>query len=353
MKILNNFGKVECHTIIHSAQADGTIISVEHHAKSNPQIHKWEQTSIPSEYRGWITFYSNDGTVVSRYDTIRHNGLYYITNLNIISPPENATMQVNTTNTDNPSGETPTQPDVTDTAQQETDSDDTYISYDITLDNEYIPGQLHPDTLHPIDNPIRIHSTHATTRAIQPIASTSQTALEKDMLNFEIWHQRLGHVSEHKLRQTQKCAIGIPQFHSTNLPPIVRCRICDIARLQKAPRGPSKKDPTDLVPGQMFHMDIGFFRGPSNLEAVVDRQSSGVCMLSPNYRSKNSKSMGFSSEITIRANHANFHVPEITRQLCTTTQVDKDRRRRRSSKIHHFPNRITSEIRLPSGTYGN
>ena len=272
MKVLNNFGHVECHTIIHSAQADGTIISVEHHAKSNPHIHKWEQTSIPSECRGWITFYSTDDTVVSRYDTIRHNGLYYITNLNIISPPDNVNTQINTTTIDE-TGETRPNHPAPNEDRADTDPDENYISYDITLDNEHIPGLLHPDTQHPITNPVRIHTTHVTTTMIQDEPTPARTALEKDMLNFEIWHQRLGHVSEFKLRKTQKCAIGIPQFHSTTLPPIVRCRICDIARLQKAPRGPSTTDPPDLAPGQMFHMDIGFFRGPSNLEAVVDRKA--------------------------------------------------------------------------------
>ena len=274
MKVLNNFGKVECHTIIHSAQADGTIISVEHHAKSNPQIHKWEQTSIPSEYRGWITFYSNDDTVVSRYDTIRHNGLYYITNLNIISPPD-AITNVNTISRNNPtSADNSIHPDTDDEQSDTTDTDET--AYDITLDNEYIPGLLDPATiLTRIVNPVRIHTTLANNKSqtTEPKEQAPRTALEKDMLNFEVWHQRLGHVSEAKLRQTQKCAIGIPQFHSKNLPPIVRCRICDIARLQKAPKGPSTTDPPDLAPGQMFHMDIGFFRGPSNLDAVVDRKA--------------------------------------------------------------------------------
>ena len=270
MKVLNNFGNIECHTIIHSAEADGTIISVEHHAKSNPQIHKWEQTSIPSEYRGWITFYGEDNTIVSRYDTIRHNGLYYITNLNIISPTHPADIYVAHTNlAPQQCADIHQDPDTNTMGEDEQDVDDN--AYDITLDNEYIPAQLHLDQPLPTDNPIRIQSTYSTI----PNATHhhSQTTLEKDMLNFEIWHQRLGHASESKLRKTQRCAMGIPQFHTPTLPSIVRCRICDIARLQKAPKGgAAHTDPPDLAPGQMFQMDIGFFRGPSNLAAVVDRQ---------------------------------------------------------------------------------
>jgi hypothetical protein len=123
-----------------------------------------------SIYRGWITFYSNDDTVVSRYDTIRHNGLYYITNLNIISPPETSIKQIHTTNVDNPScydetlhvhADTKAHYDNTDPIDNPDDNHDT--AYDITLDNEYIPGTLHPNALTPIANPIRIHTTSVTT----------------------------------------------------------------------------------------------------------------------------------------------------------------------------------------------
>jgi Reverse transcriptase (RNA-dependent DNA polymerase) len=276
MKILNNFGKVECHTIIHSQHADGTIISVEHHAKTNPAIHKWEQTSIPTEYRGWITFYSHDNTVISQYDTIRHNGLYYITNLNIIPPPAMEPLPNNTNvhqTTTSPQVMTdntiPTTPDNTSDDHHDT------TAYDITLENDYLPGILLPthSNTHAsptnTDDPICIHTY---TAEAPTLTSPTPTPLEKDILTFEIWHQRLGHVSETKLRKTQQCAQGIPRFKTTALPTLIRCRICDIARLQKAPKGKPCTDPPDLVPGQMFQMDIGFFRGPSNLEAVVDRR---------------------------------------------------------------------------------
>lgn len=66
---------------------------------------------------------------------------------------------------------------------------------------------------------------------------------------------------------------GIPDYNLAKLPEVVSCRACDKARLQKAPRGPAETEPTDLKPGEQFQMDIGFFRGPSNLEAVVDRKA--------------------------------------------------------------------------------
>ena len=88
------------------------------------------------------------------------------------------------------------------------------------------------------------------------------------ILQFEIWYQRMAHCSAPKLRQTQKCVDGIPPF--ARIPSIVRRRACDIATLKRAPRGPNTDD-VNLEPGQVFQMDIGFFRGPRNLQEVYDR----------------------------------------------------------------------------------
>ena len=150
-------------------------------------------------------------------------------------------------------------------------SDDSTTSndFELNMDTEYIPSLLHhapPGLTTPSITRIYVGNTH--TAQAQPT-----TPLEKDIINYEIWHQRLAHVSEHKLRQTQRCAQGIPPFTTPHLPTIVRCRICDIARLQKAPRGPPQNDPPTLQPGQMFQIDLGFFRGPANLADVVDRKA--------------------------------------------------------------------------------
>ena len=49
------------------------------------------------------------------------------------------------------------------------------------------------------------------------------------------------------------------------------CRACDVAKLRKAPRGPAATDLPNLEKGQVFHMDIGFIRGPANLPEVLAR----------------------------------------------------------------------------------
>ncbi|KAI2511380.1 hypothetical protein MHU86_2991 [Fragilaria crotonensis] len=97
--------------------------------------------------------------------------------------------------------------------------------------------------------------------------------MESDILNYEIWHQRMAHCSEGKMRKTQKHVDGIPTFQSPGIPSVIRCRACDIATLKRAPRGPLAVPSEEIQPGQIFHMDLGFFRGPSNLVEVYDRHA--------------------------------------------------------------------------------
>ena len=114
-----------------------------------------------------------------------------------------------------------------------------------------------------------------TTPHVPPLSHTicAQTATktEADVIQYEVWHQRLAHCSETKLRKTQKHVDGIPTFQTPALPDLLRCRACDIASLKKAPRGPATIATTILHPGQIFHMDLGFFRGPGNLVEVYER----------------------------------------------------------------------------------
>ena len=112
----------------------------------------------------------------------------------------------------------------------------------------------------------------SSTFVISKVQTQRATHTEKEILNFETWHQRLVHCSEKRLRQTQKLVDSIPAFYGPKLPAIVTCRTCDVAKLKKAPRGKNLDDLDILVKGQVFQMDIGFIQGPQNLEAVLLRK---------------------------------------------------------------------------------
>ena len=72
---------------VYTPMVMGTIISLEHHAWTHPRIHKWTQEATPSDDKGVIAFYAEDGTIVSVYPTIRSQGLYYIQDLEFIPAP--------------------------------------------------------------------------------------------------------------------------------------------------------------------------------------------------------------------------------------------------------------------------
>lgn len=257
MKVVTNTGEVEDHLVIHSKEASGTIISVEHHCNTNPDSNLWTQKSIPTENRGWITFYRADNTIVSQYDTTRIDGLYYM-DLTIIRPPPVA-HRINTTQVSSDSLGTSTTskptivvetiteaealeqnvtiitdaeeqigirtedqvplPTNTDTGsgQQTPESDhhgchksrpsppprpksptstfevDEIDDLDLDMETEYIPHIIHhaaPAILNPLNTEIK------------KTTLTWATRQERDLLNFEIWHQQMGHVTEDKLRKT-------------------------------------------------------------------------------------------------------------------------------------------------------
>jgi hypothetical protein len=108
--------------------------------------------------------------------------------------------------------------------------------------------------------------------APKPSPSTSirtkswTSGLTKGIQLLEIWHQRMGHPSPSVLQRTQKVVEGIPKLPDAS--PIFHCRMCDKAKQHKAARGTTEHNDAYL-PGTMFHMDLGFFRGPANLVEVV------------------------------------------------------------------------------------
>jgi hypothetical protein len=76
----------------------------------------------------------------------------------------------------------------------------------------------------------------------------------------------MGHPAPTVLQRTQKAVEGIPKL--PNASPIFHCRFCDQAKQHKAARGKTEHNDA-YMPGTMFHMDLGFFRGPPNLTAIV------------------------------------------------------------------------------------
>jgi hypothetical protein len=107
----------------------------------------------------------------------------------------------------------------------------------------------------------------ATTTSVESGDNTvPMVKLSKSLKQLELWHQRMGHPAPRALLQTQRVVEGIPKLPNDHA--LFKCPFCDKAKLRKANR--HKESLREVfIPGTSFHMDLGFIRGPSNLEDVV------------------------------------------------------------------------------------
>ena len=92
--------------------------------------------------------------------------------------------------------------------------------------------------------------------------------------SYELWHNRLGHPSQHVMENIHKYADGVPRLKHNDL---WKCASCAQGKFRKKPIGqkqrsshqpPSPKPPpqppppsVSLSPGQALHMDYAFVRG--------------------------------------------------------------------------------------------
>ena len=267
----NSTQTVDKILFVYSPTITGTIFSLEHYAQTHPLIHKcWTQEAIPSMNGGWIVFFDQHQQIVSRYPTVRSKGVYFIQDMQFVpsedttatSPDDGSPVVQEERDTSQPPGAVPAS--VTPSAR--------LAHFTVALLEVF----SHPDQFDGFQGYMTVpssssHCSMLTAQPPPPPAVRDAAPALQAILQFEIWHQRLGHCSEQKLKLklTQQHVDGIPKF-TARVSSVVRCRACDIAKLHRAQKGPSNPTP-DLQPGQVFQMDIGFFRGPQNLQEVYDR----------------------------------------------------------------------------------
>ena len=270
---------------VYTPMISGTIISLEHHAKTHPGIHKWTQEATPpSDDRGMITFFAADRTVVSEYPTMRSHGLYYIQDLHFVpaKEEEQSTSAENNVDQQHESSVTARIHRVH-VQYRETQSPASGIEESFATERiNMVHGQCNLENTLDTDYTPDIETEHyryllqsqiTPVRAICVATAPLPDRMAKEMHHYELWHQRLCHAPLDRLLRTSKYVQGLPHLTPGHIPSFVRCRACDIAKLKKAPKGHSTPDQMDLQTGQQFHMDLGFIRGPANLQAVlVDRE---------------------------------------------------------------------------------
>ena len=167
---------------------DGNIILLEHHARTHPRIHRWAQDATPATNSGQVTFYDVDDNVVSSsYPTILEKGLYYIQTLDFIPVMDNSAQVCwlqDTQDQEDQDAETVL------TAHTVADKTSNCIDFDMLLQLQIKMAIIQAVS----DLPTHPICTDVNTIAIQTPGNA--TRMEKDVLNYETWHQRFAHCSE-------------------------------------------------------------------------------------------------------------------------------------------------------------
>ena len=98
---------------------------------------------------------------------------------------------------------------------------------------------------------------------VEQPATVHRTAAASTALDYELWHQRLGHPGLHQLQHLPAAAHGVPSTLAKAAHPLRYCTICADAHALRPSRGPTV-DTTNLAPSSRFHVDFGFMRASSS-----------------------------------------------------------------------------------------
>ena len=109
-------GHIEHMFFVYVPSIEGTIVSLEHHARTHPYIHRWIKEATPASNSGWVIFYDQHDQEVSRYKTVQEQELYYIQDLKFLPAPikqhiaQVSTIRQESTSDDNTTVKTATIP---------------------------------------------------------------------------------------------------------------------------------------------------------------------------------------------------------------------------------------------------
>jgi hypothetical protein len=237
-KTISNDNTVMYWTMLHTPNSTGTILSPDKYMMDNSRVQTFNHVGNKNG-TGSINFKNTEGRIIAAIEMARHqDGLWYTTNPVLMPPTEDTPTTPTTT------AECLEYPTITKTAT------------------------THQPRLSPIDETMALHdNTISMDGEPKSIDSALPTVkVTKSIEQLEIWHQRMGHPAPRALYETQRVVEGIPLLPRDS--PIFKCPFCDMAKLRKANR--HKESLREVfIPGTSFHMDLGFIRGPSNLEEVV------------------------------------------------------------------------------------
>jgi hypothetical protein len=254
VKIIANDNTTTNWLMLHTPKSTGTILSPDRYMMDNPEVQSFHHQGDRNN-TGTISFQDTTGNKLTEINmTRRKDGLWFTTN-SILAPPSRSSIAAGP---QTPSKVTP------------------HIS---RMSTSLYCSVIDPTAPPPPD--MAIHFAQAAAQAAATIKThqappprtyigqqtTWTSQLSKALQKLELWHQRMGHPAPRTLRNTQKVVDGIPPLPDASS--IFCCPFCDKAKMGKSHHGKGQSTREAFLPGTAFHMDLGFIRGPDNLQEVL------------------------------------------------------------------------------------
>ena len=79
----------------------------------------------------------------------------------------------------------------------------------------------------------------------------------------------MGHISPRALQVSQRCTTGIPSIPKTSS--MFKCPFCEKAKMIK--QSGHQKQQDACIPGQVFHMDLSYVSGLSNIDDIISHNA--------------------------------------------------------------------------------
>lgn len=271
LKMIDDQDQIALWPIIYTPQSTGIVLSPDHYATVHNNIALFSHEGNMRTNHGKLKFLDDKHNTITTLSLHRDSNGAWITTNEILMPPQHEkTPQESTRRCDNSPAVVRqmtllghTDDNITTVLDPMPLSD---ICRSCTFPNMPLIDIL-PDEVATIPRPNLMVINTTTSKHHQqdeqpPPNHHDQQHYATLYQNLELWHQRYGHISPHTLAKTSQSVEGIPPLPTATS--LFHCPFCDMAKMTKY-HGKGQSFREVFIPGHMFHMDLCFVSGPTNL----------------------------------------------------------------------------------------
>jgi Reverse transcriptase (RNA-dependent DNA polymerase) len=243
IKMVDNKGNILSWIMLYTPSSTGTILAPDRYMKDNSAVHSFQHRGHRNG-TGTISFHDKNDNEIATINMERSMGLWYTTN-KILVPPKIQKLKISPI-------EHTWQPWMICTKMAIPQNIEQIIRPAIQVNIPLPPPNPSPPTTEAPD-----------TKTTNTPTQTATAALK----TYELWHQRLGHPATRTMHKTIQHVTGIPAMNTKHNSGFC-CPFCMFAKMRKQ-KGKTEAQRENITPNSTFHMDLGFIRGPENLQEIL------------------------------------------------------------------------------------